>query len=55
MIYVQTKNPAAEVVKSLAEYEIDAFDLTPDSIRLVTHLHITDEDVARVMHAFGEI
>ena len=55
MIYVQTKNPAAEVVKSLAEHEIDAFDLTSDSIRLVTHLHITDEDVARVMHAFGEI
>ena len=55
MIYVQTKNPAAEVVKALAEYEIDAFDLTSDSIRLVTHLHITDEDVTRVMHAFGEI
>ena len=55
MIYVQTKNPAAKVVEALAEHEIDAFDLTSDSIRLVTHLHITDEDVARVMHAFGEI
>mgnify|MGYP001170501660 CR=1 FL=1 len=55
MIYVQTKSPAAKVVEALAEHEIDAFDLTSDSIRLVTHLHITDEDVARVMHAFGEI
>ncbi len=53
MVYVDTEAPAAEVAASLAELGIDLFDIAPNSVRIVVHLHITDEDVERIIAAFA--
>ena len=46
----------AEIVcKALGEHGVDIFDLRPNTIRLVTHLHITDEDIERTVAAFESI
>ncbi|MEC8817150.1 MAG: beta-eliminating lyase-related protein, partial [Candidatus Thermoplasmatota archaeon] len=47
MVYAKTTRPAAEVVKHYGENGIDMFDLSENRIRVVVHLHITDEDVAK--------
>ncbi len=47
MIYAETNDPAADVVAKYAENGIDMFDLSPNRLRVVVHLHITDEDVER--------
>ena len=38
---------AADVVAKYAENGIDMFDLSPHRLRVVVHLHITDDDVER--------
>ena len=55
MVYAETERPANEVVELLRERGIDLFDLRPNTIRLVTHLHITDEDIERTIAAFESI
>ena len=55
MVYVDTDAPAAEVVNGLAAHGIDLFDIGPHSIRVVTHLNITDEDVTRTIDAFSAL
>ena len=47
MVYAKTTRPAAEVVNHYGENGIDMFDLSENRIRVVVHLHITDEDVAK--------
>ena len=47
MVYVTCERPAAEVAAVLAEHGVDVFDISPTQIRVVIHLHITDEDVER--------
>ena len=51
MVYAQTQRPASEVAELLRSNGVDLFDIAPQRIRVVTHLHITDEDV----EAFLEI
>lgn len=53
MVYVNTEVPATEVVASLAELGIDLFDIALNTVRIVVHLHITDEDVERIIAAFA--
>ena len=53
LVYVNCKIPAADVVESLAEHGIDMFDLPYNRVRVAIHLHITDEDVARIITAFA--
>jgi threonine aldolase len=53
MVYVNTEVPAAEVAASLAELGIDLFDIALNTVRIVVHLHITDEDVERIIAAFA--
>ena len=53
LVYVNCKIPAADVVESLAEHGIDMFDLPYNRVRVAIHLHITDEDVARIIAAFA--
>jgi threonine aldolase len=45
MVYAETTESAAEVVAKFAEHGIDMFDLADNRIRIVIHLHITDEDI----------
>ena len=47
MIYAQTAEPAAKVVEQYAANGIDMFDLSEHRLRVVVHLHITEEDVQR--------
>ena len=49
MVYVECKQPASEVAEILAASGIDVFDISPTHIRIVIHLHITDEDVQRLL------
>ena len=46
MVYAETTESAAAVVAMFAAQGIDMFDLADNRIRVVVHLHITDEDVA---------
>ncbi|MGY8670070.1 MAG: threonine aldolase family protein [Candidatus Poseidoniales archaeon] len=55
MVYVECKMPASELVASLAELGIDLFDTGANTVRIVTHLHITDEDVQRIISAFDAL
>ena len=47
MVYAETTESAADVVAKFAEHGIDMFDLSANRIRIVIHLHITDEDIER--------
>jgi threonine aldolase len=53
LVYVNCNIPATEVVASLAEHGIDMFDLPYNRVRVAIHLHITDEDVERIIAAFA--
>ncbi|HJM54641.1 MAG TPA: GntG family PLP-dependent aldolase [Poseidonia sp.] len=45
MVYVQCQRPANEVAFELQQNGVDVFDVSPTHIRIVVHLHITDEDI----------
>ena len=55
MVYITTHHLASEVIESLSIKGIDALDLGPNMLRLVTHLHITDEDIERTIDAFATL
>jgi len=55
MVYISTEKLASEIIESLSTKGIDALDLGPNMIRLVTHLHITDDDVVRTLDAFSSL
>ena len=55
MVYISTEALAVDVIQNLAENGIDALDLSPHMIRLVTHLHITDEDIERTIAVFSSL
>lgn len=52
MIYLRTESPASGFVEKAAALGVDFLALGPDLLRLVTHLHITDEDVEKTINAF---
>ena len=51
MIYLRTESPASDFVDQLATRGIDVLALGSDLVRLVTHLHITDEDIEKTIDA----
>ena len=54
MVYVNCiGDNSAELVTKLSEKGIDVLSIDDSSIRLVTHLHITNEDVERTISAFA--
>ena len=53
LVYVNCNIPAADVVTSLGEFGIDMFDLPYNRVRVAIHLHITDDDVERIISAFA--
>jgi threonine aldolase len=54
MAYIKTLGGAiaGQVVAALAEHGVDLMSLGPDSLRVVTHLHISDADIDRAIAAF---
>lgn len=55
MVYVTCEKSANKVVKELQKNGIDLFDLGPNSVRIVCHLHIDDEDEQRIIQAFSQL
>ncbi len=49
MVYVDCRAPASEVLSTLADNGIDVLDTGAHRFRIVCHLHITDEDVDRLI------
>ena len=45
MVYVECTKPASEIASELQKNGVDVFDISPTQIRVVVHLHITDDDV----------
>lgn len=49
MVYVTCRSSSAAVVSTLRQHGVDVLDTGPNRIRFVVHLHITDEDVERLL------
>lgn len=54
LVYVNYSGDAKQLVEYLANFGIDMFDLPYNRVRVAIHLHITDEDVDRIIAAFAE-
>ena len=55
MVYFQSEIPATQVMEKLQTTGIDVMDIQPHACRIVVHLHITDEDVQRIIEAFATL
>jgi len=56
MVYFSANDfSASEVSQHMAQSGIDMFDISPTHCRIVTHLHITDEDVENVINALSSL
>ena len=55
MVYISltADQNALDVVSHLADKGVDLFDISPNSLRAVFHLHVTDEDVEQTIDAFA--
>jgi len=53
MVYFQSEVPATQVMEQLRLSGIDVMDIQPHACRIVVHLHITDEDIQRILSAFA--
>jgi threonine aldolase len=53
MVYISCIDGQAEkLVEKLAKEGIDILTINDSTVRAVVHLHITDEDIDRTIHAF---
>ncbi len=55
MVYFQSEIPATQVMEKLQTTGIDVMDIQPHACRIVVHLHITDEDIQRIIEAFATL
>ncbi len=55
MVYFQSEVPATQVMEKLQKLGIDVMDIQPHACRIVVHLHITDEDIERIIEAFSTL
>ena len=56
MVYFSANGfTASEVSQKMAKAGIDMFDISATHCRIVTHLHITDQDVERVIDALSTL
>lgn len=53
MVYFQSEVPAIQVMEQLRASGIDVMDIQPHACRIVIHLHITDEDIQRILDTFA--
>ena len=42
-------------MEKLQKLGIDVMDIQPHACRIVVHLHITDEDIQRIIEAFSTL
>ena len=56
MVYVSVpEKQATQTVEALSSHGVDTIEIGDSTIRAVTHLHITDEDIERTISAFASI
>ena len=56
MVYIRTAGENAEyIIQKLSEDGIDVLSIDESTIRVVTHLHITPEDIERTISAFSNL
>ena len=55
MVYAETQRPAFEWQKDLSDHGLLCFALNEHTLRLVTHLHIDDEQIDQAIQIFTKI
>ena len=55
MVYAETQRPASEWQQDLSEHGLLCFALNERTLRLVTHLHIDDEQIDRAIQIFSRV
>jgi threonine aldolase len=53
MVYFDSTKSASSIMDALAANGIDVLDIGPNSCRIVVHLHVTDDDVNKVIETFS--
>ena len=53
MVYINGEMSAPQILEELAVNGVDVLEVGPTAVRAVVHLHITDEDVERIIAAFA--
>ena len=55
MVYIDSDMGAKKLMSELAKYGIDVLDVGPTAVRAVIHLHVTDDDIQKVIQAFSKL
>ena len=55
MVYIDSDMGAKKLMAELANNGIDVLDVGPTAVRAVVHLHVTDEDIDKVIQAFSKL
>ena len=55
MVYIDSDMGAKKLMAELANNGIDVLDVGPTAVRAVVHLHVTDEDIDKVIKAFSKL
>ena len=55
MVYIDSDMGAKKLMSELANHGIDVLDVGPTAVRAVVHLHVTDEDIEKVIQVFSKL
>ena len=55
MVYIDSDMGAKKLMAELANNGIDVLDVGPTAVRAVVHLHVTDEDIDKVIQVFSKL
>lgn len=55
MVYIDSDMGAKNLMHELALHGIDVLDVGPTAVRAVIHLHVTDEDIEKVIEVFAKL
>lgn len=55
MVYIDSDMGAKKLMSELAKHGIDVLDVGPTAVRAVIHLHVTDEDIEKVIQVFSKL
>ena len=55
MVYIDSDMGAKNLMHELSLHGIDVLDVGPTAVRVVIHLHVTDEDIEKVIEVFAKL
>jgi threonine aldolase len=55
MVYIDSVMGAKKLMAELDNHGIDVLDVGPTAVRAVVHLHVTDEDIEKVIQVFNKL